>query len=156
MQQRPKSRRGHFIRASLPGEHRNQAQSANSRVAAQVDASAPSSWVTRGSWRVSRSVRQGERACAGLQELRNYPDGPRGFASGNLRMHASNSLAHRREGPPTRRKRNMATAQHVIREANLIARQFECLGPTRAAEATAAHILTFWAPLLRKELLEQV
>ena len=49
----------------------------------------------------------------------------------------------------------MAIAQSVIREANLIARQFECLGPARAAEATAAHIRRFWAPLLRKVLLEQ-
>lgn len=50
----------------------------------------------------------------------------------------------------------MATAERVIREANLIARQFECLGPTRAVEATATHIRTFWAPLLRMVLLEQV
>lgn len=39
-----------------------------------------------------------------------------------------------------------------MREINLIARQFECLGADRAAEATADHIRRFWAPLLRATL----
>ena len=49
----------------------------------------------------------------------------------------------------------MATEQRVIREANLIARQFECLGAGPAAVATADHIRRFWAPLLRTVLLEE-
>jgi hypothetical protein len=46
----------------------------------------------------------------------------------------------------------MATAQRVTREANLIARQFECLGEEAASSATANHVRLFWAPLLRAEL----
>lgn len=49
----------------------------------------------------------------------------------------------------------MATAQHVTREVNLIARQFECLGADRAAAATADHIRKYWAPLLRSILLAE-
>ena len=47
----------------------------------------------------------------------------------------------------------MFTEQRVTREANLIARQFECLGAEPAAQATAQHIQTFWAPLLKSSLL---
>jgi hypothetical protein len=47
---------------------------------------------------------------------------------------------------------NMATAQRVTREANLIARQFECLGEEAASAATANHVRLFWAPLLKAEL----
>jgi len=49
----------------------------------------------------------------------------------------------------------MATAQHVTREINLIAREFECLGVDRAAAATADHIRKYWAPLLRSTLLAE-
>ena len=48
-----------------------------------------------------------------------------------------------------------ATAEHVTREVNLIARNLECLGTAAAAAATADHIRRFWAPLLRLTLLEQ-
>jgi hypothetical protein len=47
----------------------------------------------------------------------------------------------------------MFTEQRVTREANLIARQFERLGAEPAAQATAHHINTFWAPLLKSSLL---
>jgi len=49
----------------------------------------------------------------------------------------------------------MATAQHVTREINLIARQFECQGAEKAAMATADHIKKFWAPLLKSALLNE-
>jgi hypothetical protein len=49
----------------------------------------------------------------------------------------------------------MTTAQRVTREINLIARQFECLGAERAAQATADHIRKFWAPLLKTTLLSE-
>jgi hypothetical protein len=48
-----------------------------------------------------------------------------------------------------------ATAEHVTREVNLIARNFECLGIAAATAATADHVRRFWAPLLRSELLKQ-
>jgi hypothetical protein len=48
-----------------------------------------------------------------------------------------------------------ATAEQVTRDANLIARNLECLGATDAATATADHIRKFWAPLLRSTLLVQ-
>jgi hypothetical protein len=48
-----------------------------------------------------------------------------------------------------------ATADQVTRDANLIARNLECLGTRRAAAATADHIEKFWAPLLRATLFEQ-
>ena len=48
-----------------------------------------------------------------------------------------------------------ATAEHVTRESNLIARNLEALGAEAAAAATADHIRWFWAPLLRLTLLEQ-
>jgi hypothetical protein len=48
-----------------------------------------------------------------------------------------------------------ATAEHVTREFNLIARNLECLGAEAAAAATADHIRRFWAPRLRLTLLEQ-
>jgi formate dehydrogenase subunit delta len=47
------------------------------------------------------------------------------------------------------------TARRVTREANLIARNFACLGASAAAAATAAHIQRFWAPQLRATLLAQ-
>ena len=47
----------------------------------------------------------------------------------------------------------MLVEKRVVREANLISREFACLGAQRAAEATAAHIRTFWAPLLRTALV---
>ena len=46
----------------------------------------------------------------------------------------------------------MLTAQRVTREANLIARQFECLGEEAASAATVDHVRRFWAPLLKAEL----
>ena len=46
----------------------------------------------------------------------------------------------------------MTTAERVIRESNLIARNFACLGRERAAAATAEHIRLFWAPLLKERL----
>ena len=46
----------------------------------------------------------------------------------------------------------MRTAEHVTREINLIARNFECLGDKEASAATADHVRRFWAPLLRAEL----
>lgn len=49
----------------------------------------------------------------------------------------------------------MATAEHVIREVNLIARNFECRGRQTAAVATADHISRFWAPSLRVVLLKE-
>jgi hypothetical protein len=48
-----------------------------------------------------------------------------------------------------------ATAERVTREANLIARNLECLGAETAAAATADHIRKFWAPLLRSTVIEQ-
>jgi hypothetical protein len=48
-----------------------------------------------------------------------------------------------------------ATACHVTREANLIARNLECLGAQVAAKRTAEHIGRFWAPQLRATLFEQ-
>ena len=48
-----------------------------------------------------------------------------------------------------------ATAAHVTREANLIARNLACHGATVAAAETADHIRRFWAPQLRAVLLEQ-
>lgn len=48
-----------------------------------------------------------------------------------------------------------ATADQVTRDANLIARNLECLGARTAAAATADHIAKFWAPLLRATLFEQ-
>ena len=48
-----------------------------------------------------------------------------------------------------------ATAGHVTRECNLIARNFAILGAEPAAAATADHIRRFWAPQLRSSLLEQ-
>jgi hypothetical protein len=48
-----------------------------------------------------------------------------------------------------------ATADQVTRDANLIARNFECLGAEAAATATADHIRHFWAPQLRHVLFEQ-
>jgi hypothetical protein len=48
-----------------------------------------------------------------------------------------------------------ATAEQVTRDANLIARNLECLGAKSAAAATADHIRKFWAPLLRATLFEQ-
>ena len=47
-----------------------------------------------------------------------------------------------------------ATAEHVTREVNMIARNLECIG-AEAAAATADHIRRFWAPLLRSTLFEQ-
>lgn len=49
----------------------------------------------------------------------------------------------------------MATAEHVIREVNLIARNFECWGRQAAAVATADHISHFWAPSMRAALLNE-
>ena len=48
-----------------------------------------------------------------------------------------------------------AVGPRVSRGANLIARNLECLGAKAAAEATADHIRTFWAPQLRATLLAQ-
>jgi formate dehydrogenase subunit delta len=48
-----------------------------------------------------------------------------------------------------------ATAEHVTRESNLIARNLASLGAQAAGAATADHIRRFWAPLLRRTLLEQ-
>jgi formate dehydrogenase subunit delta len=45
-------------------------------------------------------------------------------------------------------------AKRVTREANLIARNFECWGAQAAAAATADHIKRFWAPQLRAALSE--
>ena len=49
----------------------------------------------------------------------------------------------------------MATAEHVICEINLIARQFECRGAAGGALATADHVRKFWAPLLKSTLLAE-
>lgn len=49
----------------------------------------------------------------------------------------------------------MATAQYVTRQANWIARNFECLDFAAAAAATADHIRSFWAPQLRDILLDE-
>jgi formate dehydrogenase subunit delta len=49
----------------------------------------------------------------------------------------------------------MTTAERVVREANLIARNFECLGRERAGTATAEHIARFWAPLLKDTLFSE-
>lgn len=46
-------------------------------------------------------------------------------------------------------------ARRAVRESNLIARNFACLGAKAAAAATADHIRRFWAPQLRSTLLEQ-
>jgi hypothetical protein len=48
-----------------------------------------------------------------------------------------------------------ATADHVTREINLIARNLACHGFARAAAETADHIRRFWAPQLRTALFEQ-
>jgi hypothetical protein len=50
----------------------------------------------------------------------------------------------------------METAKRVVREANLIARQFHHLGTELAARATAQHMRRFWAPLLRTVLLNEL
>lgn len=49
----------------------------------------------------------------------------------------------------------MTTAERVVREANLIAREFAVLGSDRAISATVDHIRKFWAPLLRTTLLAE-
>ena len=49
----------------------------------------------------------------------------------------------------------MTTAERVIREANLIARNFECLGHERAMAATADHVARFWAPSLKQRLFSE-
>lgn len=46
----------------------------------------------------------------------------------------------------------MQTTDRVRREINLIARNFECLGDSKASAATADHVLRFWAPLLKAAL----
>ena len=66
---------------------------------------------------------------------------------GDLRIYGLGQRSHRATMRPK------ATADHVTREANLIARQFECLGADRAADATADHIRRFWAPLLKSRLV---
>jgi len=47
----------------------------------------------------------------------------------------------------------MATAEHVVYQANQIARNLACIDPRNAAAATADHLRKFWAPYLRSVLL---
>ena len=49
----------------------------------------------------------------------------------------------------------MTTAERVIRESNLIARNFECWGERSAVSATADHINRFWAPYLKAVLFKE-
>jgi formate dehydrogenase subunit delta len=49
----------------------------------------------------------------------------------------------------------VATREHVVYQANQIARNFSVLGVERAAAATADHIRSFWAPYLKSVLLDE-
>jgi formate dehydrogenase subunit delta len=49
----------------------------------------------------------------------------------------------------------MATGEHVVYQANQIARNLAYMDRRKAAAATADHLRKFWAPYLRSVLLDE-